>query len=53
MNTQIRFNLERAVGQGEVCACGGAEQGATTQNSPLLQGVATQHCAAASVQFTL
>ncbi|MCU7862210.1 MAG: hypothetical protein KZQ86_20825 [Candidatus Thiodiazotropha sp. (ex Lucinoma kastoroae)] len=35
------FNLKRAVGQGEVCVCGGAGQGATTRNSPLFQGVAT------------
>jgi len=43
-------NLESSVGRGGVCACGGAGQGATTRNSQLLQGVATQPCAAASVQ---
>jgi hypothetical protein len=29
------FNLKRSVGQGEVCVCGGAGQGAATRNSPL------------------
>ena len=47
------FNLKRSVGRREVCACGGAGQGATTRNSLLFQGVATLPCAATSVQFTL
>jgi excisionase family DNA binding protein len=47
------FNLKRSVGQGEVCVCGGAGQGATTRNGWPLQGVATPPCAATSVQFTL
>ncbi len=42
--------LESSVGRGGMCACGGAGQGATTRNSTLLQGVATQPCAATSVQ---
>ncbi|MCP4406552.1 MAG: hypothetical protein GY807_02090 [Gammaproteobacteria bacterium] len=32
------FILESSVGRGGVCACGGTGQGATTRNSPLLQG---------------
>jgi hypothetical protein len=48
-----RFNLKRSVGQGEVCVCGDAGQGAATRNSQLFQGVATPPWAATSVQFTL
>ena len=32
------FNLERAVGRGGMCGCGGAGQGATTPNSQSIQG---------------
>jgi hypothetical protein len=38
--------LKRSVGQGEVCVCGDAGQGATTRNSQLFQGVATPPWAA-------
>ncbi len=31
--------LERAVGRGGVCGCGGAGQGATTPNSQSIQGL--------------
>jgi len=45
-----RMILETAVGRGVVRVCGGEGQGATTQNSDPIQGVATQPWAAASVQ---
>ena len=32
------LSLERAVGRGGVCGCGGAGQGATTPNSQSIQG---------------
>ena len=42
--------LERAVGRGGVCGCGGAGQGATTPNSQSIQGGATPPCATTTVQ---
>ncbi len=44
------FSLERAVGRGGVCGCGGAGQGATTPNSHSIQGGATPPCAITTVQ---
>jgi hypothetical protein len=47
---QKTLNLERAVGRGGVCGCGGTGQGATTQHSHSIQEGATQPCAATTVQ---
>ena len=47
---QLSFNLETSVGRGRVCGFGGAGQGAMRRNSELFRRVATQSCAAKTVQ---